>query len=380
MRLVSLRYVEQPLDPTAWTLDTFHTSDINLLVGRNATGKTRTINVILSLSRLFTGEIKEIFASGSYHVVFQHDADIWEYDLEYHNRQVTREDLSFRGENVLHRGQGSPGRIQAEDVEGKAVRMKFQVQPNEVAVFSKRDSAQHSFLEPLHEWATTVRHFAFGSEMHHLKLALAVKVPNIQVDFKDTAAVVPILGQAIRELGSEFKQVVINEMRMLGYNISTLEIKRPQHAILPDIIIPGELVGISAKEDELECTTDQPSMSQGMFRSLSLLIQTTYYAMKKIEGCILIDDIGEGLDFERSCVLIDIIREKAKQSRFQLVMSTNNRFVMNRVPLEEWCVLQRKGNFVRVRNYVNSREAFEKFKITGLNNFDLLATNYLEGE
>ena len=53
---------------------------------------------------------------------------------------------------------------------------------------------------------------------------------------------------------------------------------------------------------------------------------------------------------------------------------------MNRVPLEEWCVLQRKKGHLRVRNYANSATEFERFKVTGLNNFDLLATNYLEGK
>ena len=74
--------------------------------------------------------------------------------------------------------------------------------------------------------------------------------------------------------------------------------------------------------------------------------------------CILIDDIGEGLDFDRSCRLIHILRAKAQEANIQLILSTNDRFVMNEVPLEEWSVLQRKGSHVRVRNYQNSQEVF----------------------
>ena len=59
-------------------------------------------------------------------------------------------------------------------------------------------------------------------------------------------------------------------------------------------------------------------------------------------------------------------------------MSTNDRFVINRVPLEEWCLLRREGHHVRVFNYDNSKAAYERFKLTGLNNFDLLRTNYIE--
>jgi hypothetical protein len=90
-----------------------------------------------------------------------------------------------------------------------------------------------------------------------------------------------------------------------------------------------------------------------------------------------VDDIGEGLDFERSCLLIDLLRQKAKNSVVQLVMATNDRFVMNKVPLEEWSVLQRTGPLVKVRNYANSKEVFERFKVTGLSNFDLLTTDFL---
>src|SRR5439155_13458213 len=111
--------------------------------------------------------------------------------------------------------------------------------------------------------------------------------------------------------------------------------------------------------------TDQVSMSQGMFRAFSVITQLNYCVMSGTSACILVDDIGEGLDYDRSCQLIDLLREKCYQSSVQLIMSTNDRFVMNKVPLEEWCYLIRRGNRVRVLNYKNCREAFERFKVTG---------------
>lgn len=58
-------------------------------------------------------------------------------------------------------------------------------------------------------------------------------------------------------------------------------------------------------------------------------------------------------------------------------MATNDRFVMNNVPLEMWTVLQRKGSRCQVFNFNNSKEKFENFRFTGLNNFDFFATDYL---
>jgi hypothetical protein len=44
--------------------------------------------------------------------------------------------------------------------------------------------------------------------------------------------------------------------------------------------------------------------------------------------------------------------------------------VMNEVPLKYWTVVIRIGSLVKVKNYENSRDEFEKFEKLGLNNFD----------
>ena len=114
-----------------------------------------------------------------------------------------------------------------------------------------------------------------------------------------------------------------------------------------------------------------------MFRALSIIVQVNYSVLADSPSCILIDDIGEGLDFDRSCNLIDVLMEKSKNTSMQLVIATNDRFVMNRVPLEAWSVVDRRGNHIEIRNYANSRKIFDNFKFTGLNNFDFLAFDYL---
>jgi ABC-type Na+ transport system ATPase subunit NatA len=114
-----------------------------------------------------------------------------------------------------------------------------------------------------------------------------------------------------------------------------------------------------------------------MFRALSVLILLNYAAIASRPSCIIIDDIGEGLDFERSCKLIDVIRKKAAASDVQLVVSTNDKFVMNEVPLEEWSVLRRQGNHVSVLNHDNSRAIFEEFRFTGLSNFSFFEMDFV---
>ena len=59
-------------------------------------------------------------------------------------------------------------------------------------------------------------------------------------------------------------------------------------------------------------------------------------------------------------------------------MSTNDSFIMNAVDIEHWAVIVREGNKISLFNYENSREIFEEFKFTGLNNFDFYASEFFK--
>ena len=96
IRLNSLSYAEYPGQPREWTLEGLTLSQVNLIVGRNATGKTRTINIIGSLARLITGQQKEIFESGNYKALFSRAEESWDYLLEFDLSQVTHEELEYQ--------------------------------------------------------------------------------------------------------------------------------------------------------------------------------------------------------------------------------------------------------------------------------------------
>ena len=88
---------------------------------------------------------------------------------------------------------------------------------------------------------------------------------------------------------------------------------------------------------------------------------------------MLIDDVGEGLDFERATRLIRLLATFATKTDNQLIMTTNDRFVMNSIALEYWGVVERRRNVVRVVNKTNSPERFASFQKIGLSNFDFYA-------
>ena len=180
---------------------------------------------------------------------------------------------------------------------------------------------------------------------------------------------------AKKEFGDSFVNALKQDLGAIGYAVSDIGAFPP--VSLRIIGGPGEAVSLSVQETGLPGYTDQHGMSQGMYRTVALLTHLNYYLLKRSATCILVDDIGEGLDFERSCKLIDLLRSKTSAADIQLILSTNDRFTMNRVPLEEWSVIQRDGNHVRVRNYSNSRNIFEEFKFTGMSNFSFLETDFI---
>lgn len=372
MILNQIYYTENVGLSQEWTLENLALGPRNLMVGKNASGKSRTLNVISCLARLLFGQVRpNNVGSASYNCQFSHSDQVWNYLLNIHNAVVVSEQLYVNGNLVLDRGEGGEGQIFAEAIDGGQM-VRFQAPITEIAAVVRRDEIQHSFLEPLYDWAAHVRHFQFGTPLGRDHLALFTP-DGPPPDDRDGNQVVGIFRNAEREFGPDFVPRVIADMERLGYYISNICLGTPH-----SIRIQGpELLGLCVQERDLPGLTDQPSMSQGMFRVLSLLIQLNYFELRNAAACILVDDIGEGLDFDRSCLLIRLLREKATNSGIQLILSSNDRFIMNEVPLDEWSVIRRSGNHVRIRNYSNASSVFEEFKFTGLSNFSFLEMDIL---
>ncbi len=374
IQLISIKYSERSGTPNEWVLDQVPLSKVNLIVGKNATGKTRTLNIIAGLARLLTATPRFMVADGSYDVLFDNDGVKLRYTINIEDSKVKVEKYFIADKNVLSRNHSGISEIEMHSPDSTPKMVQFSPPEDELAVVVRRDAIQHPYLERLHEWAQATRHYTFGTSLGRESFAVIVKdAPD--VDDRDTNQVVGIFRKAQREYPDSFIESIKQDMAKMRYEINDVEITVPKNIKILNSI--AELTCIGIKEEGLDRIIEQTEMSQGMFRALSILIQVNYSQMANRASCILIDDIGEGLDFERLTQLIDILRQKAEDSSFQLIMTTNDRFVMNSVPLREWLVLQRQGGNVRVRNYDNSKELFDDFKFTGLSNFSFLEMDFL---
>jgi len=371
MRLVSLSYVQWKETPKEWRVDGILFGLTNLLVGPNASGKSRILNVISVLANLVAGDRKATLLSGEWDINFESERQKFNYILQVNDQKVTKEVFRDEKRTYLDRGDGGAGKIWAEKLNGE---IEIQVPQGELAAVARRDAIQHPYFESLHHWGNSLYHYPFGGSLGKDVMALIDSSIKRDVNPRDPMQVIGIYRHGQKTFGAEFDESIKRDMAAIGYPIQNLGTQTPT-----SIHFQGpQPIALYVKESGLGDVTDQVDMSQGMFRAFSIIIQLNYSAMTRKPSCILIDDIGEGLDFERSCCLIKLLMRKAEDAPVQLIMSTNDRFVMNTVPLEAWTVLRRTGPKIKIYNYTNSKERFDQFKFTGMNNFDFFASNFLE--
>ncbi len=383
MNLKALKFFRFKGEPNAWSiegrpidgkLEQWLTLDaINLIVGKNASGKSRTIDAIRHIADLLSSDVKLSrlnmlgYGSSEYSMEFTDQGDLIKYYINFTGGKITDEILTVNEVEKLNR---SKEKLFYEEVNHT---LKFQTDDDVLAV-SKRDKKQHSFFEKLYFWGKNLSHYRFGTQLgkNAYLRDLSVIKDDDEVDLKNGNEVTEAFIRGKRLFPDSFSKAIISDMNSIFYGIKEVDTQP-----LNNFPVPG--YGLTVKETGLNDITDQREMSQGMFRALSLLIQLNYSLLSKTPSCILIDDIGEGLDYDRSKSLIELIIQKVSGSSVQVIMATNDRFVMNKVPLEYWSLIKREKHKSIFYNHDNSREIFDDFGFTGLDNFSFFSSNYYQG-
>lgn len=373
MTLKSLTYSEFEELPQRWTLQQMEFGPVNLLVGKNATGKSRTLNVVGGLCRILGGSQTTVFVSGTYKAEIELIDGSYVYELASKDNIIIRERLQVNDALVLERDETGRGRVWFE-TQGDF--LDFQVEPFAYALPSKRDTLQHPFAANLSEWARGVSHYEFGTDFGRSQLMAgdaAALIAGTGMPFAESGHALPGYVAAFQRHGAQFDEAVVNDMKQLGYSLSTIE-AGPLQVPHQYLNLAHQPIGLQAFDTDLGFAVPQVQMSQGMYRALALVIQLNRAAFSGERTLVLVDDIGEGLDYERASLLIDLAINHTKQNGIQLIMTSNDRFVMNKVPLNYWAVLEREKTTVSAHTARTSPEVFEDFKFLGLSNFDFFTS------
>jgi ABC-type multidrug transport system ATPase subunit len=355
-----------------WIIDNVSLGEINLMVGKNSSGKTRTLNALSDLVGMLRG--KDTSASGpvSYELLFQNSGSLIKYKLAYDLETIHMEKLYVGEEQVMERGAGGTGTIKYEATPG-SIFLEFEIPHDQLVCYAKRDRLQHPFIEIIHEWAISLRRFNFSSDLGKTRYALKSSFDAREVEWADTtSSLVPAITVAEEEY-PRFRELVLKDMGQIAYNLEDFGIIHFSERFSRS---SQDRYAVYTTEEGLEKQVTQRDMSQGMFRAFSVLVQLNYHILCGNKGLVIIDDIGEGLDFSRAKQLVQVLISKAREAKIQLIMSTNDSFIMNAVDIEHWAVIMREGHKISLYNYENSKEIFEEFKFTGLNNFDFYASEF----
>lgn len=370
---------------SGWRIQDCEFNPINLITGKNSSGKTRLLHAIESFANLLSLDYINPGDSACLQgaITLQNEDDEMIYEFSSKKDHILKEELRINGEVYLRRDAEGKGTILYATLENK--KLEFEIEKNKIIVTSKRDKKQHPFLEALFDWSNHVFLYRFGGHLGRDTPSLIAECDPFGSDNsilkklrKDGDSVVLKFELGIKAFGDTFKQKIIEDFNRIGYKINDIYVApyRSPHTATARTTLP-KILYIS--ECNVADKISQIDISQGMFRVLSLIIQLTYLEFQVTRhSTILIDDIGEGLDFDRSTNLITFLIAKAEslKDKMQLVMTTNDRFVMNNVPLNYWMIIEKTDGDIRFYSEKINPELFEEFGYIGLNNFDFFSGQY----
>jgi len=372
MRIKSFKYKNTKGYNKQWEIEKFQLNDINLIVGQNATGKTRIVESLKRLSEFICGKTLKSEGKESFELLLKEEDVVYSYLLEINSNMVSKEKLE-----EIKEGKKIRLLIRDENGEGKIYSLKdekdieFGIQANQMAIVYKNDKIHHNFIEKIVEWAEKTIFYSFATPLGRYNYCL-VKESEEDYSLKETDKVVKNYIKA-KQKYEILDEKIESDLKKINYVIENIGVEKGTNN-------QGEVRVLFVKERDLKGKTYQFEMSQGMFRALSIIIQLNICILDNRGELIVIDDIGEGLDYERSSELIKLIVEKTKESKAQVIMTTNDRFVMNNIDLDYWQVIRRDAGNIKLYNKNNSKEVFEEFQYTGLNNFEFLSRKLYLGE
>lgn len=353
MKLTNLSYI----DPY-WELSNLQLSDLNLVVAKNATGKSRTLQTLDLLIKMITQK-KTLNWGCRWSIDFinhQNQKITFEFTTQYKEEGiVSHEEIKIDGSQVLFR----------RHKQGEVVLKNFLTQKNDtiyppnnrLTLHVNRDVRKYPYLEDIVNWAEQCYGFKFGNISPYSKL-------NEQE--YDLLTAVEDIPNLFKSLEKECIARIISDFNSLGYEVSDISSQdKVEYSIL------------YVKEKNISKALPHYKLSQGMFRTLAILVYVEYLISRKKPAMIIIDDFCEGLDYDRAKKLGALVFSKCENTDIQLVVTSNDSFLMDEIDIKYWNILQRNGEKITCLNQQNSPNVFRKFRLTGLSNFDLFSSDFL---
>ena len=328
-----------------WRLEELSLNHQNLIVGLNSVGKSRTVSALGQVARFIRGEADANMDDIGCSLLLENGCRL-EYSFEVAGGDIQTEILRKDGRLLIMRERSS-ATMYDEMVSPPAGKLLIQV---------RRDTLRYPEIEEIITWAEHTTMFVFSN---------ITTSPNSLSPY--TICKEPLLPVMYGKISEEKQKQLLAFMQELGYEIDRIEEYQKENG--------SKMLHIYEKGIGTPLTPFE--LSNGMFRVFCVLLYMLYCSALADARCLIIDDMGEGLDYMRSTRLGKIMFSYCEENHIQLLATSNDSFLMDAVDLQYWNILQRKGGRVYSLNNKNSKELFERFVRTGLSNFDILSSNFL---
>lgn len=345
MKLVKFQYYE-----SSWKMDNAVELDkVALLVGKNSMGKSKLIGRIQSVVKYLL-QLSEPSQYTSFWMslgwIDETGKNI-DYFFGIIGGEVDQEIVWVANKKILTRKKGEPTKLREKIINPPA---------NKLVVGTQRDVVLYPEFEQIVNWAEDVISISFN------ELDILGDKVSAGLGLKKN------LYDIVKEFSQESKDRVIAAANRLNYPITKIS-----------PVAFGDVRKVIFTEKKVPRTLMDTTASKGMFRTLYLLILIEYLSSVSNDNQLLIiDDMCEGLDYERSILLGKEIMHYAEDQNIQLIMSSNDNFLMDVVDLKYWHIVQRDGVVISTISQSNSPELFENFKYTGLSNFDFFSSDFIK--
>lgn len=334
-----------------WDLDSVPFDSLNLMVGKNAVGKSKTLKSLIQVARFVKGDTSSVVPYFGYRckLVFKLDDDGGEMEFSYSigDNSVIESEFLKKGDEIVVTRKKSEARIKGDS---------FNPPTNKLCVQSQRDTTRYPEFEMIMTWAEQIKGFSFSG----LSSSHSDDIPSMFNESID-------ISELYEHIDNGKKDFVENKMRELNYDIENIDLMK----------ISDRFRIVTVKEKGINLPLLSHTMSNGMLRVFYIFSYLTYLSSETGAKTLLIDDLGEGLDYSRSKKLSNIIFDYCEEKGIQLIVTTNDSFLMNAVDLKYWIILHRDKEHVTAISEKTNPDVFAKFKRMGLNNFDMFSTDFL---
>jgi len=357
MQLLEYEYTE---GNTGFSFSKVNFERINLLVGDTGTGKTKFLNTIFNLGRLAVSKVLDKY--GNWTVKFDVNGEVYKWILEI---EPDEDDQKMIVKDNLYKiDDGNDIEIIKRDenhfvFEGKELP---KLSRNEASISLLKDEPS---IKPLFDGFGSImkrdfyKLFSLSEDKYEI-------LSNNEINGFEKNKSLEKLFHMNHDVNIKlyFLSIYFNEI----YNNIILQIKEVFNFItdvkITDIQdkyggpqFAGKIPMLSIKEKNVEDWLDYAILSAGMRKVITIL--TDSYILPK-GALYLIDEYENSLGINAIDFLPTFLLSEQTQNQF--ILTSHHPYIINKIPVKNWYIFNRKGSNVSIKFGAELSEKFSKSK------------------